>query len=209
MSLDIVLAAALGLVQVATAFWGVYVTLHPPSPTSQRCHTVAFWLLGIVGIILIIAQAYRADSTQKAVQAQLTRIRSGIDKLVLGTKPPSPARVLTESDQKRLIEALKPFATSSVKVTVGCLAADGPGPCKYAQQWKEIFERATWRVTGRLLPQLYVPPFAGVQIAVSSESTPGAGLIQQAFKSVGVDAGGVLDKAVAADEILIKVGADN
>jgi len=210
MSPDILLAAGLALVQVATAYWGLYVTFHPPTTSHEKTrHTIAFWALGIVGVGLVVWSGYRSETAQDAVQNELSQIHSGVDKLLLGSSRPAPAaRILTDSDKERLVAALTPFANTSAKVTVGCLAADGPGPCNYGQQWKKGFEDAHWRVTDRLLPQLYMPPFAGVHIAVSSEATPGAGLIQHAFKSVGVDATGEIDSSIPADEIQIKVGAD-
>ena len=190
MSPDTLLVAGIALVRVATAYWGLYVTFHPATNSrSQRRHTLAFWALGIIGVALVAWSGFRNDRTQNAMQGELTQIRSGIDKLLLGSSKPLPvARTLTDSDRAQLTEAIAPFAQTSVKVIIGCLAIAGPRPCNYAQQWKTVLESAGWKVNDQILNQIYMPPFAGVHIPVSSQTTPGAGLLQNAFNPHSPDA---------------------
>ena len=59
-----------------------------------------------------------------------------------------------------------------------------------------------------VLSQIYMPPFAGVHIEVSKRDTAGAGIIQQAFRSVGIDAVGEFDSSLAPNHVLIKFGLE-
>jgi hypothetical protein len=117
------------------------------------------------------------------------------------------AKLLSNDDEHRIADALKPFADSAIRVTVGCTMS-AVHPCQLAGQWLSILKAAGWNIHEPVLPQMYMPPFSGVHIAVANENTPGAGVIQQAFKSVGADAIGELDPSVSSNNILIKFGLE-
>lgn len=211
--LDTCIAAAAAFSQAATAYLGFRVTLTPPAvPARKIAYECAFTAVGLLGVCLVIIAAVRAGNIQKSVSIELATIKNGVDRLLLGSaKPGAPTRTLTAADQQNIIEGLKPFALTSGTVTVGC-AVYSVNACSYAAQWLDVIQRSGWKVGpkegARVLAQIYQPPFNGVRISVGAQETPGGGFIQKAFKTVGIDAFGVLDPSLKTDEILIAIGGN-
>jgi len=211
--LDTCIAAAAAISQAATAYLGFRVTLTPPiQPARKIAYECAFAVVGFLGVGLVITAAIRAGNIQKSVSIELAAIKNGVDRLLLGSaKTVTPTRILTAADQQNIIEGLKPFALASGTVSIGC-AVYSVNACTYAAQWLEVMQRAGWKVGPkegpRVLSQIYQPPFNGVRISVGAQETPGAGFIQKAFKTVGIDAFGVLDPSLKPDEILIAIGGN-
>jgi hypothetical protein len=73
--LDIVLAIALAIFTLATAYLGVHVTIHPAETDKGKlAYKLAFGVCGLVACVLIGVQSYRNVMAQRALTAQMSRI---------------------------------------------------------------------------------------------------------------------------------------
>jgi hypothetical protein len=91
--LDIIISAVLGALTAATAYMGVYVTLHPPAEEQKSAWKSWFIAIAILGVGLIVLQGYRARSASQELQAQLDKIQHNTETppQVTVNVPPSPA----------------------------------------------------------------------------------------------------------------------
>ena len=208
MVVDIFLAIGLVVTQALLAFLGFRVTLRPPNARLHPHYKVAFGGLALAGVILVIVATVRNSEIQTGLNNKLDVIKGSIDKLSISPSNSSPTpKLLSASEVQSVTDALKSFADKSVKLSIGCTIS-AVYPCQSAEQWLSIFKNAGWNPSDPILSHMYMPPFAGVHIAVLAQDVGGAGVIQQAFKSMGIDARGEVDPSLSADQILIKFGLE-
>jgi len=95
--MDITLAIVLGIIQLALAGLGIYVSLTPPPPAKHRRYIIAFILIGLAGIAVTGIQTYRNDTTQGSLQGQLKDLQKHV--------------VSLEGTTQELAENFKKFAS--------------------------------------------------------------------------------------------------
>jgi hypothetical protein len=142
----------------------------------------------------------------KQADERLRQMQLSVDRLALsGPTIAVPPPNLSQSDRARLIPVLAPFAATAAKVQIGS-SQDGRAYL-YAQQWHSLLREAGWKVEAAITTIVSAPPLVGITIVVASPQTPGAGVLQHAFESVGVAAKGIINEHAAAELIDLTFGA--
>jgi hypothetical protein len=72
---DIVIAVAICILTLGTAYMGVHVTLHAPSDKAKQGWKVAFWLAAVLICALIGWQTERSVKSQESLQSQLKNLK--------------------------------------------------------------------------------------------------------------------------------------
>jgi hypothetical protein len=95
---DILLASALGLVQLAFGFLGFRVTLRPPEARLHRQYKWAFGVLSLIGLSLVIVIAARNGLVQSSVNAKLDELNQAVEALTKPLPAVSPSKSLRDPD---------------------------------------------------------------------------------------------------------------
>lgn len=202
---------------IILAGMGLYVSIRPPHG-KPWVHWIWFGAFVVVGGLTATA-SYRemrdADDqqiisfvTQKDTNAEIQNLISSIDKLSTGVAQINTTQgyqFLTNPQADTLIQTLRPFANSAVKVSISCEVGDAKA-CFLASQWDGILKLAGWKSNGTSSVIYVTPPF-GVFITVNSADTPGSGVIQRALLTTGIIAQGQIDPKTAPSEIDLLFGA--
>ncbi|MDB5635258.1 MAG: hypothetical protein JWP51_166 [Bradyrhizobium sp.] len=139
-------------------------------------------------------------------KSMLLQLQSSVDKLNTTSRTP-PSDVLSNEDADPIASALRPFAASGAKVSIG-YAASEPNAYRAAQQWLKILADAGWPLADQVMSaRISAPPDVGIKIYVKSATTPGAGVLQHAFLSLGKTADGILSPGLQDNEIQLVFGA--
>lgn len=148
------------------------------------------------------------SATQTETNAKIKEATASIDKLRIEQKSNNPTqRKLSNKDIQNLIYLLKPFAHLGVKINISCLVGDSNG-CHYAEQWLNVLREAKWVADG-VSQSIWRSPPVGVFIVVKANQTPGGGILQHAFSTVGIKAGGQIDEKIPADQINLIIGGNS
>jgi hypothetical protein len=162
---------------------------------------------------LKLPQGLSIQETTSAIKNQLDesksmllRLQSSVDKLNT-TSRAAHSDLLSNEEADRVVSALRPFAASGAKVQIDYSASDA-NSFRAAQQWYKILTDAGWPLAKQAMDaRMSAPPDIGIKIYVKSATTPGAGVLQHAFLSVGKTADGVLVPTLEDNEIQLVFGS--
>jgi hypothetical protein len=151
--LDVLIAVALGILTLVTAYLGMHVTLNPAdTPEKKSAYRTAFALCALGACGLIFWQAYRNHMTQEQLAAQIGRIESNTKTpptvevnvppaQVVIEQPPgvakSPLGFLQVTDIKAAIDNPTVMAGKQVSINV-YFQEMGSGPVENIQNFETL-----------------------------------------------------------------------
>ncbi len=115
-------------------------------------------------------------------------------------------RQITETEKARIIPILDLKGKPTPKIEIFC--NNDVESNNYCKQWVKILIESGWTGVDKEVIRSAVsfPPFKGVIIGVKNKNIVGAGNLQKAFKSLGINAQGVIKPALKENTIMLDIG---
>jgi hypothetical protein len=193
----------------------------------ESLRTLNFWLLilgGVAGVVTALSTCAtiwtgsRIEQLQDAAEASRVVTQTVHDAAMKEELAESKQRLaelkqrqarrrLTDEQKQTLVVALSKASVRAPALDIVTVMGDSEG-LAFSLELINALNEAGWPITDDHVSQaVFTTVPRGVILQVRNEGEPGAGLLQSALKSVGIDAPGELSESVPVGTVQIVVGS--